>query len=326
MHCPRLVLFCGIAAVSSALLAAETRDIAPPPGGGAGLPTLGGVQFWTDELFFHRWHIQRNVVFGKFRLLDGDQRQHAFGNYDDCRAALQEIKRQRGLPAMHGTVVVTLHGLGRSRQSMAAMVEYLEEQGGYTVLSMGYASTREGIDAHAAALVSVIRNLEGVEQIHFVAHSMGNIVIRRAMQMLAGSEHPRRFGRFVMIGPPNQGAALATMIGDNSFVQAVVGEPCDELGRLWPWVERELAVPPCPFGIIAGGRGNDTGFNPLLPGDDDGVVTVQSTRLAGAADFVLLPVWHSFMPSERAVQEHALRFLRSGQFGSAANSEPAVAR
>ena len=43
----------------------------------------------------------------------------------------------------------------------------------------------------------------------------------------------------------------------------------------------------------SGGLGNNVGMNPLLPGDDDGLVTVQSTRLAGAADFLVLPVVHA---------------------------------
>jgi pimeloyl-ACP methyl ester carboxylesterase len=265
------------------------------------------------------------VVLSQYRLLDGDNRQHAFGSFDACRAALEAIKRDRALRPMQGTVVLALHGLGRSRLSMASMAEYLEEQGGFTVLRVGYASTREGIDAHAASLCSVIRNLDGVEQIHFVAHSMGNIVIRRAIQMSSAQEQ-QRLGRFVMIGPPNQGAALATMLSDNAVVQALVGEPCEELGRLWPWIERDLAVPRCPFGIIAGGRGNEDGYNPLLPGDDDAVVTVESTRLAGAADFVLLSVLHSFMPSERPVQEHTLRFLQTGRFTPATEAAGPVSR
>lgn len=313
-------------AATSSVLADEAETVSAGESAGLTLPTLGGIQFWTDELFFHRWHIQRNVVLGKFRLLDGENRQYAFGSYEECNAALEQIKRERALPPMHGTVVLALHGLGRSRGSMASMAEYLEEQGGFTVLRVGYASTRESIDAHATSLAAVIRNLDGVEQIHFVAHSMGNIVIRRAMSLLAGSEHERRLGRFVMIGPPNQGAALATMLSDNTLVQALVGEPCDELGRLWPWVERDLAIPPCPFGIIAGGLGNEKGFNPLLPGDDDAVVTVESTRLDGAADAVLLPVLHSFMPSERPVQERTLRFLRSGRFEPPSAAEAAVTR
>ncbi|MGQ9575532.1 MAG: hypothetical protein ACUVUC_09450 [Thermoguttaceae bacterium] len=35
------------------------------------MPTLGGKQFWADELLFHQWRIQRNVLTGHCRLLVG---------------------------------------------------------------------------------------------------------------------------------------------------------------------------------------------------------------------------------------------------------------
>jgi hypothetical protein len=96
----------------------------------------------------------------------------------------------------------------------------------------------------------------------------------------------------------------------------VLGKPSEELGRQWVWLERNLATPPCEFGIVAGGRGNQKGFNPLLPGDDDGVVTVASTRLAGARDFILVPVLHSLLPTNRKVMQCTLSFLQNGYFVS----------
>ena len=43
------------------------------------MPTLGGKQFWADELFFHQWRIQRNVFTGHCRLLDEHDLRHASG-------------------------------------------------------------------------------------------------------------------------------------------------------------------------------------------------------------------------------------------------------
>ena len=56
------------------------------------MPTLGGKQFWADELFFHQWRIQRNVLDGHCRLLDENNLRHASGTFDECRAALEQIK------------------------------------------------------------------------------------------------------------------------------------------------------------------------------------------------------------------------------------------
>ena len=76
------------------------------------------------------------------------------------------------------------------------------------------------------------------------------------------------------------------------------------------------------FGILAGGRRDDRGFNPLIPGDDDGVVSVESTRLAGAADFRVLPVWHTTMMNDPRVQAMTRTFLEHGYFETAEARRP----
>jgi hypothetical protein len=83
-----------------------------------------------------------------------------------------------------------------------------------------------------------------------------------------------------------------------------------------------LATPRCEFGIIAGGLGNEGGYNPLIPGDDDMVVGVSETRLAGARDFRVLPVIHADMMDVPAVQKMAWRFLKTGCFESPEKLDP----
>lgn len=282
------------------------------------MPTMGGTQLWADELFFHRWRIQRNVLTGHYRLLDGNNLRHAWGTYEHCRAKLEEIRKESELPPMTGKAVVLLHGLGGTRMEMSRMAKYLEEEGKYTAFNIAYPSTRRGIADHSRSLAKVVESLEGMEEINFVGFSMGNIVIRHylADQEAAAAGRPPdpRLKRFVMIGPPNNGSLAATRLGDNRLIQTLLGKPSQELGREWVWLEENLGTPPCPFGIIAGGRGNDEGFNPMLPGDDDGLVTVASTRLAGASDFVLVPTVHMLLSLDRKVMEYALCFLREGRF------------
>ena len=72
----------------------------------------------------------------------------------------------------------------------------------------------------------------------------------------------------------------------------------------------------------AGGKGDDRGYNPLVPGDDDLVVSVASTKLAGATDFRVLPVKHTFMMDDKTVQEYTLRFLQKGWFESDIDRQP----
>jgi hypothetical protein len=127
-----------------------------------------------------------------------------------------------------------------------------------------------------------------------------------------------------MVGPPNQGADLASKFGDNPLVAFAIGTPGQQLGKLWPKLEPRLATPECEFGIIAGGSGKANGLMPipLVSGDNDGLVTVASTRLAGARDFIVLPVPHVNMFRSPEIQRYTLRFLKLGFFISEEDRHP----
>ncbi len=300
------------------------------------IPTLGGKQFWADELHFHQWRIQRNVFTENCRLLDGRNLRYASGSYDECLAALEQIKQDRHLPPMKGKAVVVLHGLGRSRASMDSLCRYLHDKGGYEIVNVEYPSTRCDMAQHARTLRHLINNLHGIEEINFVGHSMGNIVIRHYLGDLARQDptkqsanaaaadrHARmRFGRFAMLAPPNQGALLAETFADNVLFKEIAGDAGQELGRDWPELEKRLATPDFQFGIIAGGKGNDKGYNPILVGDNDGVISVETAKLAGAHDFARLPTLHSFIMDNPKVQQYVLSFLQHGYFISAAERHP----
>jgi hypothetical protein len=90
----------------------------------------------------------------------------------------------------------------------------------------------------------------------------------------------------------------------------------------WDELEPRLGTPPFEFGILAGGKKDGRGYNPLLPGDDDGVVTVDSTRLAGARDFRIVPALHSFFMNDPKIHELTRRFLAHGHFESEESRQP----
>ncbi len=179
--------------------------------------TLGGKQFWADELVFRGWRIQRNAVTGHYRLLDEENIRRAWGTFDDCFISLEEIKHRENLPPMKGKVVIVLHGLGRTRSAMSGMAKFLEDSGGYTALNVSYPSTMAEVKEHAKSLRRVIDHLQGVDEIDFVAHSLGNLVIRSYLydQQNVGEAHEinPQVKRIVMLGAPNNGAQLAVTIG-----------------------------------------------------------------------------------------------------------------
>ena len=323
-----------------------TRLRAETPESGAArvvLPTLGGKQFWTDVLCFHDWRIQHNSWYGHYRLLDGDNFCQASGTYEQCTAVLDRIKVRQKLPPMHGKAVILLHGLCRTRSSMTSLADYLKEQGGYTVFNLSYASTQTEIAEQAKALKQVLDHLDGIDEVNFVAHSLGNIVIRhylgdnisplpytgegQGVRGVATGKGPAASGvdprikRIVMLAPPNHQPQMAVQVGDMRLFKMATGEAGQQLGRDWAKLEPRLAAPACEFGILAGGKGNDWGYSPLLPGDNDGTVTVAGTRLKGAADFRLVHVGHTFIMEDEAVMKYTLRFLQEGCFTTEAERE-----
>lgn len=285
------------------------------------LPTLGGKQFWADVHFFHQWRIQRDVLTGHHRLLNPENQRELWGTLDACRSRLAEVRKEENLPAMSGPAVVVLHGLGRTRSAMAGIAKKLRTEGGYLVFNVGYPTLLGSVGDHAQTLESVIQGLDGIDEINFVAHSLGNLVVRRWLkdtfdEATGKPREARRLGRMVMLGPPNHRPELAGKVGRFRLARWIGGKAFCELAQGWETLAPTLLTPPVEFGIVAGGRGNARGYNPLVPGDDDMIVSVDSTRLDGASDFRVLPVAHTFMMNDAKVQEYALRFLKRGYFES----------
>jgi hypothetical protein len=123
-----------------------------------------------------------------------------------------------------------------------------------------------------------------------------------------------RCHRLIMMGTPNHGAELAGMLKKFFLFRAIWGPAGQELAGGTGSALASLPTPAFPFGVIAGGRGDDEGYNQLLPGDDDGTVTVASTRLQGAADFLRIPRLHSFLMSDQTALEAIRCFLEHARF------------
>ncbi len=279
--------------------------------------TLGGLQFWADVHFFHDWRIQWNVLRDTYRLLDGKNYQYASGTFEQCLQELQRIRQSRGLPPMSGKAVVLVHGLVRSSRSMSPMREAFQEAG-YQVFSFGYPSTQVRIAEAADLLARAVGSLEGMEEVNFVAHSMGGLVVRAFL----AKHKDKRVRRMVMLGVPNLGAHLADRLKGLKLYRAIFGPAGQELVTDPDGFIAKLPPPPCEFAVIAGARGKPEGFNPLVPGDDDGTVAVSSTRLPGAADFMTVYCLHSFLMYSDEVIAASVRFVQTGALRESGRRDP----
>ena len=282
------------------------------------LPTLGGKQLWADRLLFAGWRIQENVYTGHHRLLDEADIRRAWGTYPACRVALEMARRSEGLAPRSEHLVVLLHGMGRSKDAFWSLSEDLADAG-YEVANVNYPSTRKTIREHSTVLGDLLEEYEGVREVSFVTHSLGGIVLRDLLSLHHPWQLSLQVRRAVQLAPPNGGSVAAETFKEWLPYQVVMGVVGQELT---PDALRSLPPPRCEFGVIAGGLGDGAGYNPLLEGDDDGVVRVETTRLPGASDFLRLPVSHTLIMQDADCRRAILRFLESGSFREDSTREP----
>lgn len=209
-------------------------------------------------------------------------------------------------------LVVLLHGLARSAGSMDAMSGALEDAG-FEVCNIGYPSTELPIDTLASDIVlPEIRDCVGPEPraVNFVTHSMGGIIVRQLRAVDSGL----RFGRVVMLGPPNRGSEIVDALGDLALFEWLNGPAGQQLGTGDGSVPHALGATDLEVGVIAGRRSINLMLSMIIPGEDDGKVAVENTRLDGMRDFLVVSVSHPFLMKSPYVIRQAIHFLRSGRF------------
>ncbi|HSJ13784.1 MAG TPA: alpha/beta hydrolase family protein [Longimicrobiales bacterium] len=198
------------------------------------------------------------------------------------------------LPEQAREAVVLVHGMGRTPLSMAAL-EHDFEAAGYRVLNWGYSSWCCTVAELAGRLRADLDTWRGdADRIHFVGHSLGNIIVR---QLLA-EDNELPAGRVVMLAPPNQGSA------DADRYTRWLGNLLKPLPELRTDSTGSVRRIPLRSDIEVG----------IIAGDRDGKVTVAETRLEGARAHVVVPAAHSFIMLRQDVRTLVLGFVRAGRF------------
>lgn len=206
--------------------------------------------------------------------------------------------------------VILLHGLARISNSMAEL-EIKLNKSGYSAISINYPSRKYEIDVLASDAVGRgISECGSADTIHFVTHSLGGILVRYYLE----DSIIENLGRVVMLGPPNQGSEIVNgMLGVPGF--KFFGGPTGvALGSGQGHIPESLGPVEFDLGVIAG----NTNINPLgllfIRGENDSIVSVESTKVEGMNAHLVLPVTHTFMMRNNEVIDNVIHYLTTGSF------------
>ncbi len=208
--------------------------------------------------------------------------------------------------------VILLHGLGRTRYSMNKIESRLKEIG-YSTVNYGYPSTEENIeeltDVHVSEAVNCCRN-QSARKIHFITHSLGGILVRQYLQKNSIPDG----GRVIMLSPPNKGSEIADKLKGTFLYKWVTGPAGQQLGTDETSAPSTLKPIDVEIGIIVGNKSLEPWFSSLIPGDDDGKVSVDRARLQEMNDFLVVDSSHPFIMRNPEVMDQIEYFLKNGRF------------
>ena len=212
----------------------------------------------------------------------------------------------------HSEFVILLHGLARSNSSMTKIESRLSAEG-YRVINLDYPSRHKTIEEIANTILPQIIEFcrqSGATKIHFVTHSMGGIIVRYYLK----HHEMQDLGRVVMLSPPNGGSEVADKLGWTFIFKWLNGPAGQQLGTGENSLPRQLGDVDYDLGIIAGDRSINPILSLIIPGVDDGKVAVESAKVKGMRDFVVIHATHPFIMKNRRAIEHTISFIKFGHF------------
>lgn len=216
---------------------------------------------------------------------------------------------------MNTPLTILIHGLHLNPWYMKPLAKKLENHGlptycyGYKSLSQPIAINSQGLHEYLLA------NHHPAQPINLVGHSLGGLVMRHFL-----THYPMwQVHHCVTLGTPHQGSQTAHYA--RRYLPSLVRHAYT--GAL----DGTCPLPPTgtKIGVIAGNRPVGLGV-PLLAlhhhrhrhsvpdKRHDGTVLLSETVLDHATDYLVLPVSHSGLLTDKTVAMQTLYFLEHGQF------------
>ncbi len=205
--------------------------------------------------------------------------------------------------------MILLHGLARTASSMEKL-EFSLQKENFHVVNLGYPSRDHSIQELSAIAITPALEQCSNRQFNFVTHSLGGILLRH---YLSTRDIPD-LHRVVMLGPPNQGSEVVDSMKDVPGFNFINGKAGRQLGTGESSIPNQLGRADFDVGIIAGSRSINFILSYLIPGIDDGKVSVERTKIEGMNDHIVIPTTHTFMMSNKHVIRQVVYYLNHGKF------------
>jgi len=191
-------------------------------------------------------------------------------------------------------LVLVVHGFLGKRIWMFPLSTRLRKHG-FQVRTWAYVSVVGSVEQHGRRLFDYLKSqVDFCRQLHIVAHSMGSVVVRSALN--AGAI--RNLGRVVFIAPPNSGTPVARWVSAATW--GICRPLLDISSHEDSYVNRLPSEMDAEVGIIAGR------YDKLVP--------LPNTHLAGEREHIVVGATHNSLLFSKTTATLASRFITNGHF------------
>lgn len=192
--------------------------------------------------------------------------------------------------------VALIHGFA----STPLLLKRLERQisaAGFGTQRYGYFSLIGDIEAFAQRFAKTLEKIDheaNVERLHIVAHSLGGLVTRRALQIY----RPKHLGRVVFLASPHRGLYAGRFWG--GLLNLVQCRAVAQMSDVPDSYVNQLAAPDFEFAAMA------ATYDHLVP--------EQSAHLEGCSDYRIYPTMHTALLLRQDVANDICNYLEHGRF------------
>jgi triacylglycerol lipase len=139
---------------------------------------------------------------------------------------------------------------------------------------------------------------------------MGGILVRYYLK----ENRIPELGRVVMLSPPNGGSEVVDKLGGTFLFKWMNGPAGQQLGTGENSIPKQLGPVDFDLGIITGDRSINLILSCLIPGSDDGKVSIENAKVKGMKDFRVIHASHPFIMKNKEAMSQVVSFLKTGHF------------